>query len=80
MPDAGYPSYFKALASQESVWQRCLAHLLLPPQCKGVYRARLRPRSRGLLVTACLSCGAASRQSQDKNEEESHGNRNAGDR
>jgi hypothetical protein len=73
-------SYCKALASQENAWQRRLAHLLPLTPCTGVHRARLIPRSRGPLVTACLSYGSASRQSQDKNEEESHGNRNAGDR
>jgi hypothetical protein len=73
-------SYVKALASQASVWPRCLAHLLLPLPCKGVHRARLIPRSRGLLVTACLSCDPPLRQSQDKHEEASHGNRHAGDR
>jgi hypothetical protein len=49
-----------------------------PYPSKDVHRARLTPRSRGPLVMACLSCEYASRQSQDKNEEESHGNRSAG--
>ena len=55
-----------------------LAYLLLLTLRKDVHRARLTPRSRGPLVMACLSCGYASKQSQDKNEEESHGNRSAG--
>jgi hypothetical protein len=55
-----------------------LACLLLLDQSRGMRRACLTPRSRGHLVMACLPCGYASRQSQDKNEEESHGNRSAG--
>jgi len=55
-----------------------LACLLLLTQYRDVRRARRVPRSRDPLVMACLSCGYASRQSQVKNEEESHGNRSAG--
>ena len=57
-----------------------LACLLLLAQCRDMRRACQIPRSRDPLVMACLSCGYASRQSQAKNEEESHGNRNAGNR
>jgi hypothetical protein len=55
-----------------------VACLLLLAQSRDVHRACLIPRGRGPLGTACLSCRCASRQSQDNYEEESHGNRSAG--
>jgi hypothetical protein len=79
-PDVVLAHAYQCLSQPGGAHGQAFGTSFAPYQYRDVHRVRLTPRSRGPLAMACLSCGYASRQSQAKNEEESHGNGSAGNR